>query len=86
MTKKMCGEPEGKEKAFLDAVNVKYANRLVIKQIPCYSGYIQTNLKTDVSNAVLDSIEKACKDNQWTLEFIVYDKDGKLIRGNVGSM
>jgi hypothetical protein len=85
MTKKMCGEPEGKEKVFIDSLNVFYTNRLIIKQVPCYPGYIQANLQTDISKEILDTIEGSCRENQW-IEFLVYDKDGKLIRGNTGSM
>ena len=81
----MCGEPEGEQKVFIDSLNVFYANRLVIKQVPCYPGYIQANLKTDITKEILDSIEVACKENQWA-EFLVYDKEGNLIRGNTGSM
>lgn len=84
-TKKMCGEPEGREKVFIDSLNLVYLNRLIIKQVPCYPGYIQANLKTDVSKEILDNIEIACRKYQW-IEFLVYDKNGSLIRGNVGSM
>lgn len=85
LTTKICGEPEGKEKVFIDSINVIYKNRLVIKPVPCYPGYIQANLKADVSNETLDSIQIACRPYQW-IEFLVYDKKGNLIRGNVTSM
>jgi len=81
----MCGEPEGKEKLFIDSINNVYQDQLIVKQVPCYPGYIRADLKTDLSKETLDTIEYSCKHNQW-IEFLVYDKNGNLIRGDVGSM
>jgi hypothetical protein len=82
----VCGHPEGKKKAFIDSVNSKFKDNLVIKDVPCYSDYMQLDLKNDYDKNIIDSIEKAYIETVNYAEFMVYDKNGKLIRGNIGSM
>ncbi len=82
----VCGEPEGRAKIFIDSVNSVWQNKLLLKQVPCYPGYIQIDLKIKVANNDLDNIENAFSRTVEWAELLVYDKDGKLIRGNTGSM
>ena len=46
---------------------------------------MEAKLKVDISNEILDSLEFACIP-VYCIEFLVYDKSGKLIRGNKESM
>lgn|ERR1700741_4274131 len=83
--KTVCGEPEGEEKQFIDSLNLVFQNKLIIEQVPCYPGYIQAHLKTSVPNETLDSINAVCRNKNY-IEFLVYDKEGNLIRGSIISM
>ena len=83
--KYICGEPEGKEKAFIDSLNFVYQEQLTFEQVPCYPGYLQATLHKDISSVNLDSVEVVIKKNKY-VEFLVYDEKGSLIRGDRGSM
>jgi hypothetical protein len=82
----LCGEPQGRKKIFIDSVNQKWAGKLILKQVPCYPGYIQINLTQDVDNAELSIIESSFGETVEWAELLVYNKNGKLIRGDKGSM
>ena len=84
--KALCGEPEGKQKIFIDSVNKKYKDQLSIRDVPCYSDYMEITLKTNYQKALIDSLENFYSKSVNRAEFHVYDKKGKLIRGNRGSM
>ncbi len=43
-------------------------------------------LKTDYDKNLIDSLENAYKQTISFAEFLVHDQNGKLIRGNTGSM
>jgi hypothetical protein len=85
VTKKMCGEPAGRQKEFIDSLNAVYKDRLTIEEVPCYPGYIQAFLKVDSSQVAFEEFEQATIKEGY-VEFLVYDKDKKLIMGNTGSM
>lgn len=84
--KVMCGEPDGKQKEFIDKTNLQYKDQFVIRHVPCYAAYMQVDIKTYYSKTTIDSLENAYhKQINWA-EFLVYDKDGKLIRSSTISM
>jgi hypothetical protein len=82
----MCGEPEGKQKLFIDSINSTYKDELTLRHMPCYNDYMRIDLKTNYDKLLVDSLEQAYERTVWWAEFHVYDKYGKLIRGNTGSM
>ena len=84
--KAMCGQPEGKQKAFIDSINSKYSDVLTISHVPCYSDYMRVTLKSNYQKTLIDSLENSYSKLVNWAEFHVCDKDGKLIRGNTGSM
>lgn len=84
--KALCGEPEGEQKNFIESTNKKFQDKFVLKHVACYKDYMRIDLKTDYDKNTVDSLEKAYTQIVNYAEFLVYDKDGKLIRGNTGSM
>lgn len=82
--KKFCGEPIGKEKEFIDSLNTVYSNQLTVEQVPCYPGYLKATLYYDISDSIIESIDKIVKKRY--VEFLVYNKKGKLVKGDTGSM
>ena len=84
--KTLCGEPEGKQKTFIESVNSKFQDKFIIKHVPCYADYMRIDLKTEYDKNLVDSLEKSYTQTVNYAEFLVYDKDGKLIRGSTGSM
>ena len=85
VNKIVCGEPDGRHKAFIDKINTQHSGTLTVEQVPCYPGYLQVNCKAAVTNELLDEIDASARKLDW-IEVLVYDKDNKLIRGNKGSM
>jgi hypothetical protein len=83
--KKVCGDPQGQQKKFIDSLNKQHGGQISFEQVPCYPGYLQAHLKVDVPQDLLDSINVVRRQNQW-VEFLVYDKKGKLVMGTTGSM
>ena len=84
--KALCGEPEGKQKEFIDKANLQYKDQFVVRHVSCYTDYMRVDIKANYTKTIIDSLENAyCKQINF-VEFLVYDKDGKLIRGNTGSM
>lgn len=83
--KVMCGEPERKQKMFIDSINAKYKDELTLRHVPCNSDYMRVDLKTNYDKNLIDSLEKVHERTVHWAEFHVYDKDKKLIRGNIGS-
>ncbi len=82
---KFCGEPEGKRKVFIDSLNHVHAKVLVVKEVPCYFGYLEVRCKREVSEKLLDSIGSSAQALGW-IEVLVYNTEGFLIRGETGSM
>lgn len=82
----ICGEPHEKVKTFIESVNSKFKDSIVIEHVPCYSDYMQIHLKGNYDESLIDSLEQSYEDTVWWAEFLVYDKNGKCIRGSVGSM
>jgi hypothetical protein len=85
MTDKMCPEPQGDEKAFLDSLNSHYKDQLTVSHVACHPGYIQVHLEQDLPEDAINSIECSCREYVWN-EVLIYDKNGKLIRGSVATM
>jgi len=84
--KEMCGEPVGKQKEFIDKANLQFKDQFVVRHMPCYASYMRIDLKANYSKTIIDSLEKAyCKQINFA-EFLVYDKDGNLVRGHTGSL
>ena len=84
-TKKMCGEPKGEMKVLMDSINNANKERFLSKPVPCYPGYYQINLITEIDPSYLDEVEQVLKKNGF-IEVLVYNKNNELVRGNVGSM
>ena len=82
---KLCGEPDGTRKLFIDSLNRMHAEVFVVKQVPCYYEYLEVKCKTEVSEKVLDSIDSSARTLGW-IEVLVYNSKGLLIRGETGSM
>jgi len=82
---KFCGDAVGHDKIFIDSLNSKFGQIMTLRQMPCYPRFLQADLKTDVSVIILDSINVIRDKNGW-VEFFVYDINGKLVRGNPGSL
>ena len=89
--KKLCGEPEGELKTFIGTFNEQHSDQIVLKQVACYPGYAQVNLKIDLEIELMDRLESEILNfriNQKTVfvEVLIYDPKGVLKRGNTGSM
>jgi len=84
-TQQLCGELTGARKSYAAALNMAYAQRLHVEQIPCYPNYLRVACLTQVADTALDSIESSARRFGWD-EVLVYDQKGELLRGNVGSM
>ena len=84
--KALCGEIQGRQKVFIDSVNIVYEDRLVLSQVPCYPGYLKIDLKTNIEAKDLDSLETAYNRLIGFAELLVYDRDKNLVRGSTGSM
>lgn len=82
---KLCGEPDGERKLFIDSLNRTHAELLVVKQIPCYYDYLEVRCKTTISEKLLDSIDSSAQTFGW-IEVLIYNPKGLLIRGETGSM
>ena len=78
--------PTTEQKAFMDSVNLKFKEKLTIKHVPTYNDYMYIYLKSDYDKNLVDSLENSYKQTIGFVEFLVHDKDGKLIRGTHGSM
>lgn len=85
-TKIVCGVPAGKQKSFIDSVNINLKDKLTISYVPCYSDYMEVYLKTDYEKWIIDSLENEYERKVNWAEFLVYNKNGQLIRGSKGSM
>ncbi|WP_128396931.1 hypothetical protein [Botryobacter ruber] len=85
LTEKMCGEPKGDLRDFIQSVNTHYAESLELQQVPCYPNYAQITLKKEVNAKTLDSLDVELRRYDFT-EVLVYNQNNKLIRGNTGSM
>mgnify|MGYP001283420036 CR=1 FL=1 len=70
----------------MSSVNLKFEGRLTIKHVPTYNDYMYIYLKSDYDKNLIDSLEKSYKQTIGFVEFLVHDKDGKLIRGTYGSL
>lgn len=82
---KFCGEPTGDLKEYIDSINHKYPDKLIMSQVPCYPGYAQVDLLRNLSESTIDSIENNFEKIHFR-EVLIYDRDNNLIRGNTGSM
>lgn len=69
----------------MDSINIANRERLYGEPVPCYPGFYQINLRTEVDSNYLDEVEKILDKNGFT-EVLIYDRSNKLVRGNVGSM
>lgn len=70
----------------MDSVNLKFKDKLTIEHVPTYNSYMYIYLKSDYNKNLIDSLENSYKQTIGFVEFLVHDKDGKLIRGTYGSM
>lgn len=70
----------------MNSVNSKFPDKLVIKHVPCYSDYMYVYLNNDYDKRLIDSLEHEYRQTIGAVEFLVHDKNGKLIHGNNGSM
>lgn len=60
-TNLICGKPNEKEKEFMDSLNIAYKDLFIGQPVPCYPGYYELRLKTDIDSTMLvylDSIFK----------------------------
>lgn len=78
--------PTTEQQTFMDSVNLKFKDKLTIKHVPTYHGYMYVYLKNDYNKNLIDSLENAYRQTLGVVEFLVYDKNGDLIRGTYGSM
>jgi hypothetical protein len=78
--------PTTEQQTFMDSVNLKFKDKLTIKHVPTYDDYMHVYLKNDYNKNLIDSLENAYTQTLGFVEFLVYDKEGKLIRGSYGSM
>lgn len=76
----------GAKKTFINSVNTKLQAKLTIEHVPCYYDYMYVYLKDDYDKNLIDSLENVYRQAISFAEFLVYDKSGKRIRGNTGSM
>lgn len=81
----ICGEPTGDLKIFIESVNNNHSATLSLKQVPCYPGYAQRDLKEYSSSEFIDSLVQEIRRHSF-VEVLVYDKEKKLIIGDTGSM
>jgi hypothetical protein len=85
-SKFVCGEESSNQKTFIDSVNIKFNDKLTLSYVPCYADYMEVHLKTDYEKWIIDSLENEYERSINWAEFLVYNKDGDLIRGSHGSM
>ncbi len=78
--------PTNEQQKFMDSVNLKFKDELTIKHVPTYCDYMYVYLKKDYDKNLIDSLENEYKQTIGFVEFLVYDKNKYLIRGNCGSM
>lgn len=78
--------PTPEQQLFMDSVNLKFKDELTIKHIPTYYDYMYVYLKNDYDKNLIDSLENEYKKTIGFVEFLVYDKNKHLIRGNCSSM
>src|SRR4051812_23104942 len=76
--------PATEQKTFMGSVNLKFKDKLTIEHVPTYSDYMNVKLKGDYDKKLIDSLENAYKQTISFVEFLVHDRDGKLIRGSFG--
>ena len=84
-TQIICGAPLSEEKEFMDSLNMVYQNEFIGNTTPCYPGYYELHLKTDLDSTRLLYLDSLLKTKGY-IELLVYDVDGELIWGDTGSM
>lgn len=82
---KMCDEPTGVRKEFIDRINKQYQGQLIVKQVPCYADYLELRCKKNVSKEIMDRIDSSAATLDW-IETLIYNEKDSLIRGETGSM
>ena len=84
-TQLFCGKPQGEEKVFMDSLNSVYKDVFVGKPTPCFPGYYELHLKTELDSTTMMYLDRLLQSKGY-VELLVYDVDGALVWGNNESM